>query len=167
VPMAHVVTLRRPSRLEQTAYFRGTDEAGRVMRVFERLIDRLVGRRLDYSGTYPARVVGQAADGTLELLPDDPRLRGDGLKRVPIRLGLPGTRCEVAAGARVRVGFDNQDPSLPWAGLWDTNPADVTVIEVGTGTGFVARAEMVADELTRIAQDLSTLKTAVAGICTT
>jgi hypothetical protein len=154
-PVADVMTLLTPSRLEQTAYFRGTDEPGRVMRVFERLIDRLVGRRLDYSGVYPARVVSQAGDGTLELLPDDPRLRGDGLKRVPIRLGLPGTRCEVAAGARVRVGFDNQDPSLPWAGLWDTNPADVTVIEVGTGGDFAALAGLVDANFAQIADMFS------------
>lgn len=162
-----VSTRLSKSSLEQTIAFADDSEKGRLQAIVERLFDKFIGRRVDFSGSYPAKVVSQSADGSLEVLIDDARLRGDGLKSVPIRLGVPGTRCTVAAGARVRIHFDNQDQALPFAALWDTNPADVTLIEVGSGTGYLSRAEKVATEFGKVSQDLATLKGAIASALTT
>lgn len=69
---------------------------------------------------YPASVVVQNADGTLDLLPEDEAIRGGGLQGIPIRHGLPGVTVQVGAGQRVRVGFDGADRRAPYAALWDT-----------------------------------------------
>lgn len=130
--VANTVTTLRGGELRQVVFFE--DEGGgedRTVSVLRRLIEAVVGRRIDYSQSYPARVIRQTSDGLLEVIPDSPRIRGAGLTRLPIRLGLPGTRVEVAKGARVRVHFDEGDPSKPFAALWDTNPADVSLIEIG------------------------------------
>ena len=114
-----------------------TTEARTVGDLFDRILDA-VRRQTDYHRIWPARVVSQHGDGTLELYPDDEWLRGaGGLNRVPIRHGLPGTTLTVTAGARVRVGFEAGDPKRPYAALWDTDAA-FTVIQLGGTTG-VAR----------------------------
>lgn len=83
-----------------------------------------------FSGIYRCTVVAQNADGTLQLQPDDERIAGAGLDKVPIRYGMPGWKATVGKGAVVRVGFDGGDPSQPWAGLWeDGNDASVTCLE--------------------------------------
>lgn len=104
------------------------------------LLEAILGqmrRRVALSRTYPARVVQQNADGTLQLLPDDDKVKGGGLDRVPIRYGLPGFTATVPAGTRVRVGFDAGDASRPWAALWDEG--DVTAVVFDGGTRPVAR----------------------------
>lgn len=105
---------------------------------FADLVENLVGRRIDYAQFYPADVVAQNADGTLQVLPDDEKIRGTGLDRVPIRHGLPGTSVVVSQGAKVRVGFEAGDPGRPYAGLWDTDAAFVTITLAG-GTQSLAR----------------------------
>jgi hypothetical protein len=152
--VADVLTELTPSSLRQTIWLK-QDDRSRIVAVFRRLFDRFVGKRLDCSGSYPARVVSQAGDDSLEVLIDDERLRGDGLRSVPIRLGIPGARCEVAKGARVRVHFDEQDPSKPFAALWDTNLADVTVIEIGGSDKVVRKSDLEAlfDNWTVVAND--------------
>jgi hypothetical protein len=136
-----VITSLTADALEQTIMFH-TDEKTGLAKVLERIVQRMIGRRVDFSGSYPARVVLQRGDDTLDVIMDHPRFRGDGLKNVPIRLGIPGARCEVKSGARVRIQYDEQDQSKPFASLWDTNPIDVTVIEVGAGTSFVTRDDL-------------------------
>ena len=78
------------------------------------LVRRLVSK-YDYAAMYPAEVVSQNADGTLDLKPDGELIPG--LSSVPIR-GLPGVKVKVAAKARVLVGFDGMDPTLPYATLF-------------------------------------------------
>lgn len=104
---------------------------------------RLAYPALDFLASYPARVVAQNADGTLELQPDDARLPG--LSNVPVRYGVPGIRATVAAGARVLLGFAAGDPSKPQAELWEM--ASVTKLEITAtqivlngGTQPIARA---------------------------
>jgi len=87
--------------------------------MLSRILDR-VRRQTDFHRLWPARVVSQHADGTLELYPDDERLRGmGGLDKIKLRHGLPGVAVELVAGARVRVGFDAGDPKRPYAALFD------------------------------------------------
>ena len=85
--------------------------------------------RIDYLALYPARVVSQNADGTLELKPDDTRVPG--LSQVPIRYGIPGVRVKVAAGARVLAGFAGGDPSQPVAELWESGTVTDLFISAG------------------------------------
>lgn len=104
-------------------------------------LDKFLGRirqNIDYSRLYPCRVVGQNPDGTLQLRPDSPKMRGKGLDRVPLKHGLPGIEVTVSQGAKVRLGFDNGNPGEPYAALWDTN-AEFVKIKVAGGTQPVAR----------------------------
>jgi hypothetical protein len=108
-----------------------TEARARLRSALERLI-RWVMRDNLFLGLYTAQVVRQAADGTLDLLPDDDRLRAQGRQAIPIRHGLPGVTVEVPAGERVLLGFDAGDPSKPYAALWHEGQA--TKIVFGTMT---------------------------------
>lgn len=88
--------------------------------------------RVDYFALYPARVVQQGVDGTLELTPDDVRLPG--MSGVPIWYGVPGVTATVPAGARVLISWAGGDPRLPHALLWE--PGSTTSISIDT-TGDV------------------------------
>lgn len=78
----------------------------------------LLTSRYDYALTYPCTVVAQNADGTLELRPDSASVPG--LSKVPIAYGIPGVRATVKAGARVRLTFEDLDPSRPIATIFET-----------------------------------------------
>lgn len=87
-----------------------------------------------YAGVYRAIVVAQNGDGTLQLQPDDDRIAGAGLDKVPMRHGLPGWVAKVQPGAVVRVGFEGNDPSIPYASLWDEGQGSkVTSVEYKPG----------------------------------
>lgn len=103
-------------------------QRARLRGALERLV-RWVTRDALFLGQYTAQVVTQAADGTLDLLPDDARLRASGLQSVPIRHGLPGVRVKVPPGSRVLLGFDNGDARSPYAALWHEDQ----VLEVQIG----------------------------------
>lgn len=99
----------------------------------EAVISRVM-RRVDYHALYPARVVTQNADGSLDLVPDSERVPS--CQRVPVRT-LRGISVEVSAGARVLLGYEGGDPSMPYASLWE--PGDATVVRVNGGDSRVAR----------------------------
>lgn len=106
-----------------------------VLSSIARIVDRLVGRRLDHLALYPARVVAQAADGgPLDLVPDDPR--APSCQGVPY-VSLPGVRLVVPVGTRVLLGYAGGDPSQPRAQLWELG--DVTRLVVAAGTHPAAR----------------------------
>lgn len=100
-----------------------------------RIVEAFVGRRLDHLALYPATVVQQRADGTLDLSPEDARVPS--CQGVPIRLGLPGVTVTVPAGGRVLLGYSNGDPSRPVATLWESGT--VTQISINGGSAKVAR----------------------------
>jgi hypothetical protein len=120
-----------------------TEQRARVRGALERLI-RWVTRDSLYLGTYTAKVESQSADGKLDLVPEDVRLRGDGLQAVEIRHGLPGCVVVVPAGERVLLAFDGGDPRKPYAALW--HPGHVTAVRIG-GTEAVALASLVESRL--------------------
>ncbi len=99
-----------------------------------RIVDRLVGRRLDHLALYPARVVAQRADGSLDLVPDDPR--APSCQGVPYRT-LPGVALSVPAGTRVLLGYTGGDPAQPFADMWELG--DVTRLTVADGEHPAAR----------------------------
>jgi hypothetical protein len=88
----------------------------------EAFIRSVFGHRLDYLASYPAKVVSQNADGSLELVPDDGRLPT--YSKVPIRYVVPGLTATVSAGARALLSFAGADPRKPI----------VTGFEAGSGS---------------------------------
>lgn len=92
-------------------------EGSRLFTAFARLVDALTAR-IDYQALYPAAVVKQNADGTLDLQPESDKLGA--LASVPIRLGIPGASVKVSGG-RVLIQFENGEADRPVATLWDTS----------------------------------------------
>lgn len=98
---------------------------------------RWVMRDTKFHALYPCTVEAQAADGALDLTPDDDAIRGTGLQAVPIRHGLPGVTVKVKQGARLLVGFETGDPTRPFAALWE--PGAIEEISIDGGTKPVCR----------------------------
>jgi hypothetical protein len=116
-----------------------TEQRARLRGSLEKLV-RWITRDTLFLGQYAAQVISQAADGSLDLLPSDGRLRAAGLQAVPIRHGLPGVRVTVPPGETVLLGFENGDPRSPYAALWHSG--QVLGIELG-GTVPVALSSLV------------------------
>ena len=73
--------------------------------------------RVDYLALYPATVLKDYGDMTLDLRADNPNLPE--LVKVPLRTFLPGVSVEVLPNSRVLLGFENGDPARPVAQLFD------------------------------------------------
>jgi hypothetical protein len=130
-------------------------ELDAVKRGFARAVRAL--QPVDYFALYPARVAKQNATKTLELVPDDSRLPQ--LSNVPIRLGIPGTTVEVAADARVLVGFENGNPNQPVATLWEASGL-VKLVFGALENDAVAMAA-------KVEAQLAALKNAISGAAVT
>jgi len=91
--------------------------------------------RIDYLALYPAKVVSQNGDGSVDVQPDDARLPG--MTSVPLRFGLPGLELKVTSGARVLIGFENGDPRRPVATAWEKD--GFQSVAIGGGTQPIAR----------------------------
>ncbi len=135
----------QPESVRTLVWFEGANGSGegdRLTRAVGAVVRHLTAH-LDYFALYPAKLVSQNDDGTLELKPDDSRLPG--LSKVPIRYGIPGVTVKVASGARVLLGFEGGDPQQPVATLWEKGSVtEMTVdastdIKVNGGTKAVAR----------------------------
>ena len=118
-----------------------TDPRGTWRESLHRII-RYITRDSIFLGQYSCLVVSQGADGSLDLQPDDIRIRAQGLQKIPIRHGLPGCKVEVIPGGRVLLAFDGGDPSKPYAALW--HEGVVKSVKIG-GTG--AEVPVVLDDL--------------------
>jgi len=116
--VSRVTTYIKDDGLRQDILFESDSGGSRVSEDMAAFVETLVGNRIDYSRWYPAKVLKQAGDGSLELLPDAAKLRGTGLTRVPIRHGIPGVHVTVPAGGKVLLFFESGDPKLPAAALW-------------------------------------------------
>lgn len=95
-------------------------------------------RPTDYHAMYPARVVSQTDGGLLEVVPDDPRLKG--MNNVPIRYGIPCVTATIRKGSRVLIQFENGNPKTPVATLWDAASVEKIIVApdklyIGTGGG--------------------------------
>lgn len=116
-----VVTHVEPEGTRQEIFFEdasANSKFDRLLGPMQRFIEQLVGRRIDYSQIYEAKVVKQSP-GLVDLLPDDLRIRGiGGLINVPIFHGLPGISLVVLPGERVLIAFRNGDPKLPAVIAW-------------------------------------------------
>jgi hypothetical protein len=82
-------------------------------------IIRFVMRDTTYHKHYTATVQGPVVGDTVDLLPDDPAIRGAGLSGVPIMYGLPGVSAKVLPGTKMTLFFENGDPQKPRAAMWE------------------------------------------------
>lgn len=80
-------------------------------------IVRQMTRTIDFLAMYPAQVVSQNGDGSLELKVASDRMPN--MSRIMIRYGIPGVSAKVKAGSVVAVEFERGDPSAPVATVWD------------------------------------------------
>lgn len=103
--------------------------ADRILGPLEALIRRFTAH-VDYYARYPAKVITQQSDGTLDILPEDARVPP--MQAVPIRYGLPGVKATVPPGGRVLVGFEGGNPQRPMVELWDFSA--VTEVHITAGT---------------------------------
>jgi hypothetical protein len=109
-----------------------------------------VRRSIDYSRPYPGRVSKQNGDGTLQVVPDDERVKGAGLDRVPYYVGLPGSTVKVNPGQRVLLAFEAGDPKRPFIGGWQGGaPKEITVAGP-TGLPAARQGDMTATTLTAL-----------------
>lgn len=129
--VSRVTTTVKGDLLRQEILFEGAAGGARVAEDLAALVAQQVDAAVDYSRMYPSKVLRQAGDGTLELLPDNDKLRGSGLTRVPIRHGIPGLRVKVSSGVKVQLFFEGADPKLPAAALWPDG-SSVSEIRVTT-----------------------------------
>jgi hypothetical protein len=110
--------------------------------VFSKMMGK-IRREIDYSRSWACTVVTQNADGTLQLKPDDPRMKAGGLDKVRIRLGMPGTRVKVPSGARLMLSFNGGDPADPYAESWDQGTSVTSVDFEGTSAGLGRKGDQV------------------------
>lgn len=128
-----------------------------------------------FNSSYSATVVGQNNDGpegtlggTLQLIPDDPMLRGGGMDKVPMRL-LQGYAVRVPEGSRVTVRFDQKNGNKPFVDSF-IQPGDYSQLPVSSANNlhcfgdpakadFVALAELVMSNLSDIESMLSDIST--------
>lgn len=138
-----------------------TESRDRLRGALEKIV-RWVMRDTMYLANYSAEVIRQAADGTLDLMPEDDRLKAQGLQSIPIRHGLPGVEVEVDPGETVLLAFDGGDPSKPYCSLW--HEGQVKKVRIG-GTEAVALASLVTARLDAIQQkfDVHTHLVATTG----
>ncbi len=129
-----------------------TEARGVLRGAMERLV-RWVMRDSIYLGQYTAKVERQASDGSLDLTPDDVRLRATGLQSVPIRHGLPGCEVDVPVGELVLLAFDAGDPRKPYAALW--HEGQITAVRIG-GKRAVAMADLTKARIDALQQAVDT-----------
>jgi hypothetical protein len=101
---------------------------GRALDAMLALIRKVMAPTL-YFGLFGARIVSQNGDGTLELVPDDPRVPQ--MSSVPIHYGIPAT-AKVPPGTRCKLGFTDGDPAKPYATAFEASTATEVAIAGGT-----------------------------------
>lgn len=97
-----------------------------------------VTRRIDYLGMYPATVLKDHGDNTIDVEPDDARIAK--MEAIPIALFLPGVKVEVATDTRVLIGWDGGNPAKPRAYLWTSDSLKILKL-YATGEGAIVVVE--------------------------
>ena len=114
-----VTTELEASSLRQRIAF--DDGSGKMRSVAHASIDaaqRAAEGVQTFSQWYPARVVSQDRDGSVQIIADDPRIRGNGITHVPLRHGVPGVTVRVTPNEKVILFFEDGDPQKPACALW-------------------------------------------------
>lgn len=118
-------------------------DTSRLLAALSALVNSLV-ERVDFYALYPARVVAQNDDGTLEVRPDHPRLPA--LSRVPIRYGIPGLSIKLVDQARVLMGFEGGSPEAPYVSAWASGAVAEYAIETTAKVTVKSPAVFLGDE---------------------
>ena len=84
-----------------------------------------VTRDTFWFGTFMCTVQAPSSGDTVDLLPDDPRLKGEGLQGVPVSYGLPDCKATIIPGAKVLLFFENGDRTKPRAGLFSGSATEI------------------------------------------
>lgn len=108
--------------------------------LFRSAVEAVIGPRVDYCAIYKGTVALQHDDGTVDVIPDDEKIKALGLSNLPIRHGLPGFTVKVPKGTRILVGFTAADPKQPYAALWEAGDAISVEYKPGGISGPVSRA---------------------------
>jgi hypothetical protein len=126
----------------------------------------MVGQSLIQNSCWPYVVIRQAADGTVDLSPEDGRLPD--LSGIPIYHGIPGCYSTIPAGTVCLVGFPEVGTELPRIVSWLPGPATnlalvANRLDLGTNPGMAAmgRGDLVNAELTKIAASIQNLVVAI------
>lgn len=131
-----------------------TESRDLIREGFESIV-RWVVRDAMFHSTYLCQVMSQNADKSLDLLPIEKSIKGNGLQFIPIRHGLPGTTVDVPAGEFVTLAFDGGSPAKPYCSLFNGGGRatkytfNVDVVEMG-GALKVALASLVDERLAAI-----------------
>jgi hypothetical protein len=102
------------------------------------LFTRRETAHVDYFAAYDVRIVGQNPDGTVEIVPDTPRLSGS--SAIPLR-GLPGVEVKIAPGTRALLRFGNGSPARPYVS--DFEPSGLLEVKVTAATKVLVDAPTV------------------------
>jgi hypothetical protein len=99
---------------------------------------RWVLRDETYYRHFLATVERDNGDNTVDLVCDDPAVRGIGMQAVPVKTGIAGATSRAEQGARCLLGFAAGDPRQPQVVAWEFGRETATVFLDG-GTAGVAR----------------------------
>lgn len=86
-------------------------------------------RYVDFYAQYPAEVLLQRSDGTLDVIPDSKYLPP--MTSVPVNVPVGGTKIKVMAGERVRILFSEGDPTKYSAQLYDSGSGGRLLVRQG------------------------------------
>lgn len=98
-----------------------------LARLVERTLTRL---RFGFLKLVAGNAVRQNADGSLQFQPDSASYPST--NPTPYRLGIPGTTCKVAPGARCMVAYADADPGRPVVVSWEKSTLQELVIAEGS-----------------------------------
>lgn len=136
---------------------------------------RAADPRADYRALYYGRVVAQSPDLMLvDVVPDDPKLPS--MASVPLRgeAGVVSDLRSVPAGVSVLVGWENADPSKPFACLWSgadgvkkkTITADVLNLGGEEGAEPTVRGTTYRDAQSTLHGELAATLDSMSAACT-
>lgn len=149
--VSRVTTTLSPEGLRQDIVFESAAATTDVAEHIASIVLAQVDNTLDYSRMYACKVVHQDGDDTLAIIPDDLKMRGNGLTKVPIRHGIPGVKVTVPSGGKVLLFFEDGDPKKPACALWPTG-ASVTQINITAPTIIIDGDLQVTGEVTARSQ---------------
>lgn len=102
----------------------------RTSRALRQIIKGLLAP-IDYYAMYPATVIKDHGDMTLDVEPDSEKLPQ--MTRLPLLGILPNCRVKVKKGARVFVGFENGEPTKPRCYVFDSGVLELLELRTGLG----------------------------------
>jgi hypothetical protein len=128
-----------------------TTEGDRLLQVIDR---RLASTR--FQRLFPAKVVKQNDDLTLELVLDD--AVAPGLSNVPMRTFAPSIQVKVAPSSRCAVAFENGDPQQPVATLFEMGSLLELALNASGKVTIKAAQVLLGDGTTPVALEGSATK---------